>query len=262
VSDQIPVNAKNADDVARILKAFLEPFAADEIKYKPAKVKDNRCLALAYIDARLVLDRLDEVLGLNGWKDEYTVLPGGTEVECRLSIRIAGEWITKADVGGESEQPDGGDRMKAAYSDALKRAAVKFGIGRFLYRLPQQWMDYDPVRKCIIRPGTQASKPATKATQPAPVKVAAPMPQQPKSTLALPANGLELDRRLREYESKLVAQKLCQAGSLIAYVTQCGVRAGYTASIKDWAGPAIHLAAEVVKEFETTMRKQPAPAKT
>ena len=52
------------------------------------------------------------------------------------------------DVGAPSEQPDGGDRLKAAFSDALKRAAVKFGIGRYLYRLPQQWVR--------LRPGEEA----------------------------------------------------------------------------------------------------------
>jgi len=157
-----PVTVDNAADAARILKAFLTPFEESEIKLKPAMVKGNRCLALAYVDARLIMDRLDEVVGIDCWRDEYTVLPGGNEVECRLSVKIAGAWVTKADVGGQSEQPDEGDRMKAAYSDALKRAAVKFGIGRFLYRRPQQWMDYDPVKKQIIRPtaGTSAKPPA------------------------------------------------------------------------------------------------------
>lgn len=155
------INSQNAVEVARICKELLDEFPENEIKLKPAKVSGNRCLALAYIDARLVLDRLDKVVGINNWRDEYTLLHGG-EVECRLSLRIAGEWITKADVGGQSEQPDDGDKMKAAYSDALKRAAVKFGIGRFLYRRAQQWMDYDPVKKQIIRPGTgqQPPKPA------------------------------------------------------------------------------------------------------
>lgn len=159
----ITVTADNAEEVARVFKAFVKPFDECDIKLKPAMVKGNRCLALAYIDARLVCDKLDEVVGFNNWKDEFTLLPGGS-VECRLSVRVAGEWITKCDVGSESEQPDEGDRMKAAYSDALKRAAVKFGIGRFLYRRPQQWMDYDPVKKQIVRP--EAGKRAQPAPQP------------------------------------------------------------------------------------------------
>lgn len=177
----IDVNTANAAEAARVLAAFLDPFDKSEIKKKPAMVKGNRCLVLFYIDARCVLERLDEVVGMANWRDEYTLLPQGS-VECRLSVRIAGEWITKADVGSESEQPDGGDRMKAAYSDALKRAAVKFGIGRFLYRMPQQWMDYDPVKKRIV---DDAPAPQPRPTAPKPAAV--PLKPPARDNLALRA---------------------------------------------------------------------------
>jgi hypothetical protein len=122
------------------------PFDAAAVRWKPMKVTGTRALAAAYIDSRAVQDRLDEVLGVDGWQDDYRCLADGSMV-CRLRCRIGGEWLTKVDVGGPSEQPDGGDRLKAAFSDSLKRAAVKFGIGRYLYRLPSQWVDYDPQRK-------------------------------------------------------------------------------------------------------------------
>ncbi len=99
-------------------------------------------LAIAYLDARLVEDRLDAVFGPGGWQDAYNVLPSG-DVVCTLRVRIDGEWVEKSDVGGQSEQPDEGDRVKAAFSDALKRAAVKLGVGRYLYRLGGQWVDFD-----------------------------------------------------------------------------------------------------------------------
>jgi len=75
-------------------------------------------------------------------------------VVCRLSIVVDGQPIVRADVGSPSEQPDDGDRMKAGFSDGLKRAAVKFGIGRFLYRLPKTWVEYDPAKKQIVRSPT------------------------------------------------------------------------------------------------------------
>jgi hypothetical protein len=96
------------------------------------------------------MERLDNVLGLDGWQDEYEPLPDGSVV-CKLRCRIGGEWLVKTDVGGPSEQPDGGDRIKAAFSDALKRAAVKFGVGRYLYRLPSQWVDFDPTKRRFQR---------------------------------------------------------------------------------------------------------------
>lgn len=128
-----------------------EPFDPGEIKCKPGKIVGNRAMALFYVDARLVMDRLDEVFGVMGWQDAYEVMASGC-VACRLSVKDGEVWVTKMDVGGQSEQPDEGDREKAAFSDALKRAAVKFGIGRYLYRLGQSWCDYNPETKRIVKP--------------------------------------------------------------------------------------------------------------
>src|SRR5947209_5260869 len=124
-----------ARSVAEITQLLATPFEPTEVKFKPQMVKNNRALAIAYIDARVIQDRLDEVLGTENWQDEYECLPDGSVV-CRLQLRLGDRAVTKMDVGSPSEQPDGGDRLKAAFSDALKRAAVKFGIGRYLYRLP------------------------------------------------------------------------------------------------------------------------------
>ena len=132
--------------VEELTEALAAPFDPREVKFKPAVVSGNRALALAYVDARVIQDRLDTVLGVSGWQDEYECLPDGSVV-CRLRLRLGDEWITKMDVGGPSEQPDEGDRRKAAFSDSLKRAAVKFGIGRYLYRLPSQWVDYDAQKR-------------------------------------------------------------------------------------------------------------------
>ncbi len=130
-------------DLQRRLAAF---FSADEIGYKPQTVRGDDALVAYYIDARTVMDRLDAAVGPENWQDDYTILEHGS-VLCRLSVRVNGEWVAKEDVGSESEQPDAGDRLKAAVSDALKRAAVKFGIGRYLYSLPKRWHPYDSQKK-------------------------------------------------------------------------------------------------------------------
>jgi len=138
--------------VQDLAEALADPFDPAEVKWKAQATRGERAMAVAYIDARCVMDRLDDVAGVDGWQDVYIVLPGG-EVTCRLSVNVVGRWITKEDVGGQSEQPDDGDKMKAAFSDALKRAAVKFGVGRYLYRLPTQWVGYDPQRRQLtVRP--------------------------------------------------------------------------------------------------------------
>lgn len=161
-----------------IAAALAAPFDPKEVKFKPQMVKNNRCLAMAYIDARLVQDRLDDVLGVDGWQDLYDLVPDGSVV-CRLRVRFGEKWVTKTDVGSTSEQPDAGDRLKAAFSDALKRAAVKYGIGRYLYRLPAQWVDYDPVKKQIVQvphlPPFAIPKGVAQKPQAAPQQAAAPV---------------------------------------------------------------------------------------
>ncbi|HVL15472.1 MAG TPA: Rad52/Rad22 family DNA repair protein [Gemmata sp.] len=262
--------------VQALAAALSSPFEPREIKFKPQMVKNNRALAMAYIDARLIQDRLDEVLGVENWQDQYDILTDGS-VMCRLRIRLGGRWITKSDVGSPSEQPDSGDRLKAAFSDALKRAAVKFGIGRYLYRLPAQWVDYDPVKKQLTQlpqlpafalptpkaPPAKATKPAqpphTPAVEPAPAPKptaadAAPAEHRTPAAAALPSNGEELHRRLQDYDAKLAQQKVCVRGALLAHVTQAGVKAGFTANLADWSGPAIPFAVDAVKQFEQTMR--------
>lgn len=157
-------------DVTAILDQLSEPFDESEIKCKPQAVKGERAMAIHFIDARLVAERLDEVVGMNHWQDRYETLADGN-VLCKLLVRIGGEWIEKQDVGSPSEQPDGGDRGKAAHSDALKRAGVKYGIARYLYRLPMSWVAYDPQTKRFKeRPKLPAwALPKPKATAPRPV---------------------------------------------------------------------------------------------
>lgn len=248
-------------DVKALARALSAPFDPSEVRFKPAVVSGNRALALAYVDARVIQDRLDEVLGAEGWQDSYRCLPDGSVV-CRLRLRLGDDWVTKMDVGGPSEQPDGGDRMKAAFSDALKRAAVKFGVGRYLYRLPSQWVDYDPQRRQFARP------PVLPAFALPPKKEAVDRPTESKSesatarkTLrkqsphALPASGAELQRRLHDYDAKLAAQGLCQPGELVKHIVSVGTRAGYDPDLATWSGPAIDLAVEETKAFEASTRE-------
>src|SRR5262249_36601388 len=139
-------------------------------------------------------------------------------------------------------------RMKAAFSDALKRAAVKFGVGRYLYRLPSQWVDYDPQRRQFARPPAlpvSALPAREKPTKPQPAPRPAPKPAGKATTKlphGLPANGEELRRRLSDYDARLTAQGVCEAGELVEHVMQAGIKAGYGSNLTAWSAPAIHLA--------------------
>lgn len=192
---EVPTVATSHPD---IMAALAEPFPASELGFKAQAVKGERALAVAYIDARNVMDRLDEVLGAENWQDEYEPLPDGSVV-CKLRLRIGGEWITKMDVGAPSEQPDGGDRLKAAFSDALKRAAVKLGIARYLYNLTLGWVDYDPVRKQLKRTPQLPAWALPNGTKP----TAKPAPQQqPAETRAERANRLRQSAQLTPADMK------------------------------------------------------------
>ncbi len=219
---------KKMSQVQSITDALAAPFELDEIKFKPQVVKGNRAMALAYVDARVIQDRLDNVLGVEGWQDEYTRLEDGSVI-CKLRLRLGGEWITKMDVGSPSEQPDGGDRTKAAFSDSLKRAAVKFGIGRYLYRLPSNWCDYDPAKKKITSmprlPDFALPEKAATIKMPEPASSKQAKPTAAAERHSLPAHGEELQRRLHDYDAKLAAQGICGIGALLEHLSEVGVRA-------------------------------------
>lgn len=121
-----------ADD----LKLLFAEFPREDIHWRAQTVSKtgDKALALAYLDARDVMDRLDQVCGAANWQDRYEF--DGPRTVCYLSIRIDGEWITKADGAGDTQV----EAEKGAISDALKRAAVKWGIGRYLYSLGNTWV--------------------------------------------------------------------------------------------------------------------------
>ena len=229
-----------------VAQLLADPFDSNEVKFKPQSAKGNRALALAYVNSRAIQERLDSVLGIENWMDEYEILPEGSVV-CKLRLKVPDGWVTKSDVGSPSEQPDAGDRLKAAFSDALKRAAVKFGIGRYLYRLPAVWADYDAAKRQFTRTPELPAWARSKSS----AREAAATALPPAS---LPGDGRELHRRLLSFEAKLVSQKLCAPGALLDHVKKVGEQAGYGFEIPAWPTPAIPLAVDCVREFESRVR--------
>lgn len=255
--EEAPTTEAGQERLAALTEQLAAPFEQDEVKFKPAVVSGSRALALPYVDARAIQDRLDEVLGVAGWQDEYECLNDGSVV-CRLRLKIDDEWITKMDVGGPSEQPDEGDRRKAAFSDALKRAAVKFGIGRYLYRQEAQWVDYDSQKKKFAKPPrlptiAQPKKPVEKPAPP--LKPTVPEARG-KNKKDLPASGEELQQRLYNYDNRLATQGLCKPGELVKHIVKAGAAAGYDGDLSSWSGPAIVLAVEETKTFEAQCRQK------
>ena len=98
------------------------------------------CSCVAYIDARDVMDRLDAVVGAENWQDKFEVING--QLFCSIGIFLNDKWIWKTDTGTESQT----EKEKGLVSDAFKRAAVKWGIGRFLYNLDIQYVKSNEVK--------------------------------------------------------------------------------------------------------------------
>lgn len=121
------------------LAKLKEPFPPDCVSWRVGSTtKDKKKgMALAYIDARDVMHRLDDVCGPENWQCDYP--HAGQKTVCRIGIRIDGEWIWKANGAGDTDI----EGEKGALSDAFKRAAVLWGIGQYLYELDSPWVELD-----------------------------------------------------------------------------------------------------------------------
>lgn len=114
-----------------ILDQLKMPFKT--IHFRPKTCSGGKVMLLAYLDSRDVMKRLDDVFGLD-WERDYKEIKGN--VYCGITITIDGRKITKWDCGVESDN----EGEKGESSDAFKRAAVNFGIGRYLYSLTNFWV--------------------------------------------------------------------------------------------------------------------------
>jgi hypothetical protein len=125
------------------LAALAAPFAPTEHSWRAQQIARDgtRALALCYITARAVQNRLDTVCGPAGWQVAYDETASG-RVIATISLNIGEEWIAKADGAGATAME--GD--KGGMSDAFKRAAVMWSIGRYLYSLPAVWAECDVER--------------------------------------------------------------------------------------------------------------------
>ena len=121
-------------DIFDKLKA---PFSPEDIEFRVGSTTGDKSkgLALAYVTSRAIMDRLDSVVGPTEWQNEVKIHETG--VVATLTIRVGGEWIMRQD----GAQFTNIEAFKGGISDALKRVAVLYGIGRYLYSLPQEWVE-------------------------------------------------------------------------------------------------------------------------
>jgi hypothetical protein len=121
---------KSEMDIQKQLQEMFEP---EDIEWRVQQGGiGNRgpwIMAIPYITSRAVQKRLDDTVGIASWRNEYKETVDG--MLCGLSLKIDGEWITKWDGAPYNAQHP----VKGVVSDSLKRVAVQWGIGRYLYQL-------------------------------------------------------------------------------------------------------------------------------
>lgn len=127
-------------DLKQIEQELKKPFSPADIEWRIAKVlkttNGDKAIVLAYVTNRAMQNKLDEVFGIGGWKNEFTDWKG-KGVLCGISCFVNGEWITKWDGAEETNM----ESTKGGLSDAMKRAGYQWGIGRYLYKLEEVWVD-------------------------------------------------------------------------------------------------------------------------
>lgn len=126
-------------------KALAAPFPPEEVSWRLGSVSKAkmRGMALAYLDARNVMDRLDDVCGPDFWQCKYSHANSKTvcDIGILVEFQLNPQWIWKADGAGDSDI----EAEKGAMSDAFKRAAVRWGIGRYLYTLDSPWVEIEEI---------------------------------------------------------------------------------------------------------------------
>lgn len=191
-----------------ISQKLREPFAAEDIEWRVGSTNSDktRGIALAYLTNRAIQVRLDEVVGCGGWRNDYREWHDKSQL-CGISIwdDDKKEWITKWD-GADSTDIES---TKGGLSDAMKRAAVQWGIGRYLYHLPNEWVALEPsgrsykLKQPPILPNWAlpggSGKPESSTPDPrqdTPPKQRAQRPKDPKSELVSSIHVMELEGEL------------------------------------------------------------------
>lgn len=150
-----------------LIDKLRSPFKPEDISWKPQTVdyRAKTALAVAYADPRAYVDRLNEVFGVGGWSDEYefTATPfnkfikgkkawkenpatedkqvPGNKVIVVATITVP-EYEVKYSSTGDSDASDE-NAATSAEAQAFKRAAMKMGVGRYLYELPKVTAAFD-----------------------------------------------------------------------------------------------------------------------
>lgn len=224
-----------------LFAALAAPFHPSEVRTRSQGGRDLR-----YVTARTVMHRLDAVLGPENWRDEYRA-ERGDAVVCRLWVRLPdGEWLAKEDCGlaaaaaAAAGKPGAADPVKSAYSDALKRAAVRWGVGRYLYGdapPPPNGHGNGHGNGAAPRPRDGDPSQARPPSTPEPDRVRPPLPDADRMRPHpgrgyTPGHGRELIAWARKQDAARGVQ-------CVRWLSEWGRRRGYPDRLVDWSGDQV-----------------------
>lgn len=131
-------------------QALTAPFANGDIEWRVSvTTRDkDRGLAVPYVTNRAIQNRLDDTVGIDGWQNQFVPWKEGKAQLCGISIYFGQQkqWLTKWDGADDSDF----ESVKGGLSDSMKRAAVEWGIGRYLYGMTQIWVRIEQHGKSYV----------------------------------------------------------------------------------------------------------------
>lgn len=147
-------------DARTIQRELAQPFAPEDLEWRLQQTEENGKwgLAIPYVTNRAIMARLDDVVGVDGWYNDYRPWHGTGKKEaqiCGISIRFPEQgFITKWDGAEDSDI----EPIKGGLSDSMKRAAVQWGIGRCLYGMDAIFVDVEKRGRSWIIKKTERPK--------------------------------------------------------------------------------------------------------
>src|SRR6202453_2196437 len=137
-----------------------EPLPREAVSPNPQKP------GLSGIKVIYVVERLNDVFGLNGWHIDNEIVETGRMVVVRATLTIPKYSIVIEQFGG-NDNPDRGDAYKGACTDALSKCASYLGIGMDVYKglYEQGPRECSPGGDKGSRPGTPPPVPKATSTQ-------------------------------------------------------------------------------------------------
>jgi len=138
-----------------VMRALQAPFHPDDIEWRVQQSGISGkgapwAMVLAYVTNRAIMQRLDEVFGVDGWENKFRT--DGDAIECGIGVRFDDRVVWKFDAAPTTDI----EAVKGGGSNAMKRAAVQWGIGRYLYKLDATFAKCDLGRahsnRCMFKP--------------------------------------------------------------------------------------------------------------